>query len=443
MTKIEARRLKGFQDYEPRHMALRYKIMDAVRHEAEKAGFAAIGTPALEYSEVLLGVGGETDKQVFRFADNGKRDVALRFDLTIPFSRFVAENHGTLPMPFKRLQIGDVWRAEKPQRGRYREFCQCDLDIAGVESMEADIEILLCLQNVVASVLDESFTMYMGNRLLLSGLLQKLLGPLSAEQESQALIIVDKLDKIGAAAIIAMLQEELSVSQHAAEQLMSCLIAQRSGDFSTIVECLNEEQRLELNRLQETASIVKDCLVAAGHERGKVKIDLAIARGLGYYTGIVFETKIDSQPDFGSICSGGRYDHLVERFLSENIPGVGGSLGLDRLAAYLLTKESSELAAPLVYVAVASPAERAMGFSLLQKLRTKGVKAEIHLKEQKLGQQFKRANKLGCRFVVTIGESERLSQRYSLKDMTSGQEKRDLSIDDLMNSIPDSKNQLP
>ncbi len=429
--KIEARKLKGFQDYDPTHMALRYKIMDVMRAEATKAGFLPIGTPALEYADVLLGVGGETDKQVYRFMDNGKRDVALRFDLTLPFARFVAENHGTLPMPFKRLQIGDVWRAEKPQRGRYREFCQCDLDIIGVESIESDIEILLCLQNVVARLLDNKFTMYLGNRLLLSALITKCLGKMSPEHEATALIAIDKLDKIGGPAVVDLLQEQLGVAKTAGSNLIALLADQKAGDFAAIANHEDELVRNELQRLTETTNILNNCISNAGNCMGTAKVDLSIARGLGYYTGMVFETRIDAEPDFGSICSGGRYDHLVERFISKPFAGVGGSLGLDRLATYLLAKNTATNLATTVYIAIASEQERSMGFAVAQSLRHQGIATEIHLKLQKLGQQFKRANQLGCRFVITIGENERLSNTLSVKNMQTGAEIRDVKLADV------------
>lgn len=430
-TKIEARKLKGFQDYDPAHMALRFKIMDVVRDEAARAGFMPIGTPAIEYADVLLGVGGETDKQVYRFQDNGERDVALRFDLTLPFARYVAENHGTLPMPFKRLQIGDVWRAEKPQRGRYREFCQCDLDIIGIESLEADVEIILCLQNVVARLLDTDFTMLLGNRFLLSALIRNCFGDINPEQESAALIAIDKLDKIGRPAVTELLIKDLGVNLTQCDKLLDILAKQKNGDLSALANDNDERVTAELARLQETANIVNECMRQSGKKLGKVKIDLSIARGLGYYTGIVFETKIDADPDFGSICSGGRYDHLVERFLNKQFSGIGGSLGLDRLAAYLITNEKLPTLSPTAYIAVVSEAERQLGFTLAQSLRNLGISTEIQLKSQKLAQQFKRANQLGCKYVITLGENERLTQTVSLKNMQSGEETRGISITDV------------
>lgn len=427
--KINPRKLKGFQDYDARHMALRNRIMDVVRSVAAQAAFLPIGTPALEFAEILLGVGGETDKQVYRFTDNGGRDVALRFDLTLPFARFVAEHHGTLPMPFKRLQIGDVWRAEKPQRGRYREFCQCDLDIIGVESLEADVEILLCMQNIVAKIMDENFTLYVGNRLLLSALIRNCLGDLTADQEAATLIAIDKLDKIGGAAVAQMLNELLGVTT--ADALVSLLDKQKSGDLSSLANDPNEQVRHELQRLEVTVAIVNACMQQAETCLGKVKIDLSIARGLGYYTGMVFETKIDSTVDFGSICSGGRYDHLVERFLDKSYSGVGGSLGLDRLAIYILSKNKLQEPGPLVYIAIASELERTLAFAIAQSLRSQGIKTEIQLKMQKLAQQFKRANQLGCSFVITIGESERLSHTLSIKNMHSGQEIKGMQLNEV------------
>lgn len=441
-AKVSARRLKGFQDYQPATMALRYHLMDIVRKEGAQAGFQAIGTPALEYAEVLLGVGGETDKQVFRFRDNGERDVALRFDLTVPFARFVAEHQGNLHFPFKRLQIGDVWRAEKPQKGRYREFCQCDLDIVGVNSVEADIEILGCFLNILHMMDIGPFTMVLGHRVLLSHILQKTLGALNPELEQQALIIIDKLAKIGPAAVTELLQQLPCPTPAGAATLVTLLCAQadESSSLESLEALLVGDHAAEqcLADLRETLAIVSSL---AADKRGKIRFDLSIARGLGYYTGLVFETILDQLPSIGSICSGGRYNRLVERYLNRELAGIGGSIGLDRLVMALQEVQSPLLEASksqVVFVALATKDARAYAFSLVQKLRQAGLAADIALNTQKLSQQFKHADRMAYPFVLTVGSEELEKQTVSCKNMLTGQEDKGLSWEKALTLLQDS-----
>ena len=420
-------------------MQMRYKIMDIIRDEAAKASFKAVGTPALEYSEVLLGVGGETDKQVFRFLDNGDRDVALRFDLTVPFARYVAENQGTLNFPFKRLQIGDVWRAEKPQKGRYREFCQCDLDIVGVNSVEADMEILLCFINILNRIDIGPFTMAIGHRLILSALISKTLGIQDPEQETKALIIIDKLEKIGRDKVIAQLDEIPGAQAGGGAKLIDA-IADKDPEKGTRLEKIanilegDSENLHVLEQLQTTVETVSE--MSQG-QNGKILIDLSIARGLGYYTGIGFETTIDSLPGFGSICSGGRYNKLVERYLNRELPGIGGSIGLDRLLAGLqeLNKIKEELDEQTVFIAIATDKARSQAFKILQELRRQGIKSDIALKTNKLANQFKHANRQGYPVVLTLGDDEIAQQTASVKIMSTGEEKKGVPQAELVDTL--------
>lgn len=413
--------------------------MDIIRDEAAKAGFKAVGTPALEYSEVLLGVGGETDKQVFRFQDNGDRDVALRFDLTVPFARYVAEHQGSLNFPFKRLQIGDVWRAEKPQKGRYREFCQCDLDIVGVNSIEADMEILLCFRNILSRIDMGPFTMAIGHRLILSALISKTLGIQDPELESKALIIIDKLDKIGKDKVLGQLDEIAKEKPGGGEILIEAIADKdpETGTHLSKIAKLLEGDSENLEVLEQLRSTVETINHVSKTSKGKVIIDLSIARGLGYYTGICFETTIDSLPGFGSICSGGRYNELVERYLNRQLPGIGGSIGLDRLLAGLqeLEKIEQALDEQTVFVAIASDKARTKAFEILQDLRNQNIKADIALKTNKLANQFKHANRQGYPVVVTLGDDEIAKQTVSVKDMRSGEEKKGVPQTQLVDTL--------
>ena len=432
MTKkdrIQAARLKGFRDYLPQLMAARLEIMDTIRREAALAGFQTIGTPALEYATTLLGQGGdETDKQVYRFTDHGDRDVALRFDLTVPFARFVAEHQNELSFPFKKLQIGDVWRGENTQKGRYREFCQCDLDIIGADSAAADIEILATFQRILASVPCGQFTQAVGQRRLLSALIRKLLGGLGEEAETPALIAIDKLAKIGPDNVHKLLAAIPGSDSGGARALLELLVskdAQGDTDMHIVAGELagDESSERELKRLQVVLDAVRASTVGSN---GQVRLDLSVARGLGYYTGIVFETTLAGAPGIGSISSGGRYNDLAGRFTSRELPGVGGSIGLDRLLTALeeMGQVTSSVAKP-IFVAVAT--DDALGYAceLVQSLRRANLAADIGM-VPKLGNQFKHADRLGCPFVVTVGGSEAAARTYAIKDMQTGHEERDL-----------------
>ncbi len=431
-------RLKGFQDFLPEKMRVKQQMIATILDESRKAGFRQIDTPALEYTESLLGVGGETDKQVFRFLDNGGRDVALRFDLTVPFARFVTEHYGELVFPFKRVQVGPVWRAEKPQKGRYREFYQCDLDIIGGDALLADLEILLCFQNILHRLQLGAFTMDVGHRGVLSALLQALLGAESKAQEPQILILLDKLDKIGKAAVQNSLAE-LGYEPQRTQRLLELLAPEdrEETDLEAVRGLIqgHAEALAQLTQLQTLQQMIRPLLGPA--HTGKFRIRLGIVRGLGYYTGVVFETTLAAHPEYGSICSGGRYDHLADRFSKQPLPGVGASIGVDRLLAAIMEdeKEKAEAYAGF-FVAVATEDAYPYGFQLLQTLRQKGAVAECSLKSGKIGQQFKWANRMGFRYVLTVGSEERTAQTVRLRDMQAGTES-ELSLAALWEKLPE------
>lgn len=434
---IEPKRLKGFRDYLPDLMAARYGIMDVIRAEARLAGFQVIGTPALEYATTLVGQGSdETDKQVYRFKDHGDRDVALRFDLTVPFARFVAEHQNDLAFPFKKLQMGDVWRGENTQKGRYREFAQCDLDIIGVDSPYADVEILAVFQKILGKLDCGPFTMAIGNRVLLSALIRHFLGDVGASGETTSLIAIDKLAKIGPEKVAALLEAIPGARAGGAPQLLQQLTAKDAAgdtDLGAIEAVLSDEPaKAEIKRLREILAAVR---TATKGGRGKVVLDLTTARGLGYYTGIVFETTLDELPGFGSVCSGGRYNDLLSRFTTRELPGIGGSIGLDRLLAGL--EELGRIPSGkgrMVFVAVATTDAYGYGYEIVTALRALGVAADLGL-AAKLGNQFKHADRLGCPYVLTVGSSEKDSRTYALKSMGEGTERRDLPVGELKDEM--------
>jgi histidyl-tRNA synthetase len=432
--KVVPRKLKGFQDYAPEVMSRRLMIIQTARQIAQRAGFYEIATPALEYAEVLLGVGGETDKQVFRFQDGGERDVAMRYDLTVPFARYAAENFGQLSLPFKRLQIGDVWRAEKPQKGRFREFCQCDIDIIGVDTLSADVEILVTVFDMLNRIIKVPFTISCNNRKLLSFLLHKILGIHNPDSEQQALILLDKLDKQGKDSVAQQLSEKLEVSSILAYEFIETMHSFQHNDIASMGKLFHESSiQEEWKRFYETIKIVQD-ITGQGH--GKLVINLSIARGLAYYTGIVYETTVDGVQGFGSVCSGGRYDNLAERFIDQKLPGVGISIGVDRLTALLTEKEGLQNKAPAeVYIAIASQEATAHAFKLAHDLREKGIATDLALREQKLGAQFKNADKRGFPWVIALGSDEMNKQCYPLKNMKTGVEHKDLSVEQLISIL--------
>ena len=444
--KIEPRRLKGFRDYMPILMETRSRYQSQIRAAATLAGFREIGTPALEYLETLLGQGSdETDKQVYRFEDHGGRKVGMRFDLTIPFARFVAEHQGELIFPFKRLQIGDVWRGENTQKGRYREFCQCDLDIIGVDSVNADIEVLSCLLQILASFDLGGFTMRLGNRVLLSAMIRKSFPSLAAGDETQTLIALDKLDKIGVDGVVELLAKIPGATHDGARALVGVLTRkdERGGtDQGAVRDFIVDDQRAvdEMARMMTILSVLTE-IAARSSTNAHVRLDLSIARGLGYYTGVVFETTLDQLPGFGSISSGGRYDNLAERFTTRNLPGVGGSIGLDRLLAGVEELgKLNQAGAGMVFIAVATGDALGAANLLALELRRAGLACDMGLTTGKVGNQFKHADRLGCPFVLTLGTDEVAGKAFSLKNMKTAEERRGIPMSDVVQVIRDALN---
>ena len=417
---IEPRTLKGFRDYPPELMLPREELMARAREVYRSYGFAPIDTPALEYTEILLGKGGqETDKQLYRFKDHGQRDVALRFDLTVPFARFAAQHIGKLGTPFKRYHIGPVWRGENTQRGRYREFVQCDFDTIGTTANAADIEVALVIHDLLRALGFERFRIHVNNRKVLNGLLDELgLGG----QTAPLLVALDKLPKIGPAAVLEEMQAKAGVSLAAGAQLLE--LAQIAGSNAEILARL--EERFGRNalaadgiaRLRELVSVA----VAAGVPESCLQIDVAIARGLDYYTGTVYETFLSDLPSIGSVCSGGRYDNLASLYTKQVLPGVGASLGLDRLLAAmeelgLLAARAT--AAPVLMVQFA--AERLGDYQRMARtIRAAGIGVEVYPEAKKLGQQLKYADQRGFALALIAGPDEFAQDCWQLKDLASG-----------------------
>ncbi len=415
---IQPRTLKGFRDYLPELMIPREHLLEQARRVYRSYGFAPIDTPALEYREILYGKAGEeSNKLIYSFKDHGGRDVALRFDLTVPFARFVAQYIGQLSTPFKRYAMGPVWRGENTGHGRYREFWQCDFDTIGTTSNASDIEVVLVIHDLMRALGFERFEIRINNRLVLNGLLEEL-G--LAGNTAPMLRALDKLPKIGAAAVIAEMTEASGVQREQAERVLA--LAGMQGSNTEILSRLdrdfgnNPRAADGIARLRELVSVVREVGIAGE----RIRLDLSIARGLDYYTGTIYETFLTDKPDIGSVCSGGRYDNLASLFTKQVLPGVGASLGLDRLLAAmeemnLLPKVST----PAPVLVVQFVAERIGDYQrMASQLRAAGIGVEVYAEAKKLGQQLKYAESRGFRVALIAGPDEFVQGMWQIKDLT-------------------------
>jgi histidyl-tRNA synthetase len=383
-------------------------------------GFSPIDTPALEYTEVLLGKGGEeSDKQLFRFTDNGGRDVAMRFDLTVPFARFAAQHLNEIGMPFKRYHLAPVWRGENTQRGRYREFVQCDFDTIGTDSNSADIETLLVIHDLLSAIGFERFQIRVNNRLVLNGLLEKL-G--LADRSSGVLRALDKLHKIGRDGVQAELCDRVQTSGEQAVNVLD--FAELVGAPAEILVRLegmlagNSTGELGVARLRELFHVVTE----AGIPAERVALDVSIARGLDYYTGTIYETFLTDDPKIGSICSGGRYDNLAGLFTSQKLPGVGASLGLDRLLAAMESFGMiAQASTPAPVLVTQFDATRVADYTRIGRLlRQAGLNTEVFPDARGVGKQLKYADKKGFQVAVIAGSDEFAAGVWQVKDLKAG-----------------------
>ncbi len=422
MDLIQPRTLKGFRDYPPELMIPREHLLEKARQVYRSYGFAPIDTPALEYAEILLGKGGdESDKQLYRFTDHGQRDVALRFDLTVPFARFAAEHIGKLGTPFKRYHLGPVWRGENTQRGRYREFWQCDFDTIGTTANAADIEVALVIHDLMKALGLERFRIHVNNRRVLNGLLEEL-G--LAGQTAAVLRALDKLAKAGRDAVIAEMGMA-AVAPAQAERLLN--LVEMAGSNSEILERLakdfgtNATAADGIRRLTELIAVAQE----AGVPPDFLKLDVSIARGLDYYTGTVFETFLTDLPAIGSVCSGGRYDNLASLYTKQVLPGVGASLGLDRLLAAmeeLKMLETVSTSAPVLMVQF-DPKFLGRYQQTARALRAAGIGVEVFPDPKKIGQQLQYAEKRGFRLALIAGADEFDKGVWKVKHLAKREEK--------------------
>jgi histidyl-tRNA synthetase len=419
--RIQPRTLKGFRDFLPETMLPREQLIETARRVFRSYGFSPIDTPALEYLEILLGKGGaETDKQLYRFQDHGGRDVGLRFDLTVPLARFAAQHIGQLGTPFKRYHIASVWRGENTQRGRYREFMQCDFDTIGTKNVAADAETVLVAHDLLGAIGFERFTIRVNNRLVLNGLLESL-G--LAEKSTAILRAIDKLAKVGAAKVIEEIEQTAGASADQASKVVG--LVQITGDNELVLAQLpalvggSERGKEGVERLSQLWQAVR----AAGMPAERVRIDVSIARGLDYYTGTVLETTLDDDPSVGSVLSGGRYDNLAELYTNQQLPGIGASLGLDRLldSMHKLGMLESKATPAQVFIPYFDATRLGDYFRIAGELRLAGLAVEVYPESAKLGKQLQYADRKGFRVAVIAGEREFAAGECQIKDLRSGQ----------------------
>jgi len=417
---IDARTLKGFRDFLPDRMMLRESILETARRVYRSYGFAPIDTPALELFEVLAGKGSEeTDRQMYHFRDAGDRHVGMRFDLTIPLARFVSQHSNELGLPFKRYHMATVWRGEAPQAGRFREFMQCDFDTIGTTSIVSDIETVLVVHDLFAAIGAGEFQIRVNNRKVLTGLLNRLS---LAEHSTVILRSIDKLSKIGDEAVVGEITDQTGCPIDVAAEVVRLLSV--TGSCREILEqlpAIAAGDPTALAGVQELEQLVSG-VMAAGVSESRVAIDLRIARGLDYYTGTILETFLTAHPGIGSVCSGGRYDDLTQMFSKNPMPGIGASLGLDRMIAAMeeLGLAPTQQSPVDVLIVQFDPALMTRYLQLASSLRAAGLAVELFPEARKVGQQFKYASRKGIPLVIVAGPEEFAGNRVEVKRLSDG-----------------------
>jgi len=420
---IEPKVLKGFKDSLPGEEFYKKYLITKIEGTLKLFGYLPIDTPALEYKEILLGKGGgETDKQVFIFKDKGEREVGLRYDLTVPLARFVAMHENEIVFPFKRYHISKVWRGEKPQRGRFREFYQADFDIIGIDSIESDIEIILLIYNLLKNLGITNITIKINDRSLLHQIFEKI-G--ISEFEKEILLILDKYYKITEVEFIENLK---SIIGNKSEEILRIIKYANEGN---LFEFIKERYNIYDTRLEKIFSFFKQINL-----KEFVTIDFAITRGLDYYTGIVFETFIKDSIELGSVCSGGRYDNLTSIFSKNKYSGIGSSIGLDRLITYLIEKNLiPKISFCNLLIVNLNSKDLNLYYEILNKMHNEDISCEIYPEATKLKKQFKYAEEKNIPFMLFLGEEEKEKSILKLKNIITGVELIFSKIDKLIDYL--------
>lgn len=429
-TFIQPKILKGFRDFLPQDEILRSDLIEKLTKTFRSYGFVPIDTPVLEYTEILLRKSnGETEKQMFRFEDNGGRDVAMRFDLTVPFARFTAQHKEELYFPFKRYHISKVWRGEKPQAGRYREFVQCDFDTVGSDSAVSDFETLSLMKAALSAIGVDEIKIHVNHR----GIFNRFLKKLGLSEKSEDILrAVDKIAKVGEEKVSAELEEITGNADSSAK------IIDYIKPFSSFEETLSHIEELaggedeDSKRMKTIFSMMK----AAGIE-GTYMLDPAITRGLDYYTGIVYETFLEKLPSIGSVCSGGRYDNLAGLYMKEKLPGVGSSIGLDRLIAGLSELGITNAKGSYLDVEIFNTDENlnVQYQEVAAKLRKEGISVEVFPDTVKINKQYSVTDKKQIPWGIMLSSNSETANTITLKNLKTREIFESISIEDAARKI--------
>ncbi len=425
--------LPGFLELLPAEQILFNDMMATIRKNYEKFGFIPQETPLIEKSEVLLAKGGgETEKQIYRFS-KGDTDMSLRFDLTVPLARYVAQHMSDINFPYRRYQIGKVYRGERNQRGRFREFYQCDIDIIGNGKLSIinDAEIPAVIYSTFKDLGFDSFTININNRKILNGFFNSL----HIEDKAEVLRAVDKIDKIGIEGVRRELKE-LMLNDDQIEKIQEFISLEDNTDM--IIKKLkalpvdNEDFKEGLEELEKVVYYIREFKVPETN----FKINLKIARGLDYYTGTVYETILNEYPSIGSVCSGGRYDNLADYYTKQKLPGVGISIGLSRLFYQLTDAKIIKTGASTLTKVLLVPMDEDIAYAInvSNKLKEQGIVTEVYFEEGKVAKKLNYANKLGIPYVIIIGSEERETGSLTLKDMHLGEQAK-LSVEEIIKRI--------
>lgn len=421
---IQPRILKGFRDFLPEAEITRSTLIEKLTDVFRSFGYVPIDTPVMEYSEILLRKSnGETEKQVFRFEDNGGRDVALRFDLTVPFARFTAEHKDELYFPFKRYHIAKVWRGEKPQAGRYREFIQCDFDCVGSDSASSDFEILSLMKAALQAIGVEDITIRMSHRGIFNQFLEK---RNLTDKSEDILRTVDKLAKVGKEEVASQL-ESLTGSNTTAEEILEYITPADTFEQTLAhMEAMAGGESENTRRMRDIYAMMEATGIASSFV-----LDPSITRGLDYYTGIVYETFLNELPGIGSVCSGGRYDNLAGLYMKEKVPGVGSSIGLDRLIAGLQQLNKLESRKSFIDAEIFCLDKDMMTeyHRLAQTLRQRGVRCEVFPDPKKLLAQYTVAEKKGIPFGITLKKEDVAENTVTIKNLATREVFENISLD--------------
>lgn len=429
-TFIQPKILKGFRDFLPQDEILRSDLIEKLTKTFRSYGFVPIDTPVLEYTEILLRKSnGETEKQMFRFEDNGGRDVAMRFDLTVPFARFTAQHKEELYFPFKRYHISKVWRGEKPQAGRYREFVQCDFDTVGSDSAVSDFETLSLMKAALSAIGVDEIKIHVNHR----GIFNRFLKKLGLSEKSEDILrAVDKIAKVGEEKVSAEL-EEITGNADSNAKIIDYIkpLSSFEETLSHIEELAGGEDE-DSKRMKTIFSMMK----AAGIE-GTYMLDPAITRGLDYYTGIVYETFLEKLPSIGSVCSGGRYDNLAGLYMKEKLPGVGSSIGLDRLIAGLSELGITNAKGSYLDVEIFNTDENlnVQYQEVAAKLRKEGISVEVFPDTVKINKQYSVTDKKQIPWGIMLSSNSETANTITLKNLKTREIFESISIEDAARKI--------